>query len=295
MESPPSPADILKRVRTMEIRTRGLVQSLFGGEYQSAFKGRGMAFSEVRAYSYGDDIRQIDWNVTARTGEPFVKIFEEEREQTLMICLDVSGSSIFGSGNQSRLELAGEVSALLAYSAISNGDKVGLLLFGDQILKLIPPKKGKTHILRLIRELIVARPTTQGTDLAGALRYMNRVLKRRAIVTLLSDFEAPDFEKELRITHQRHDLVALRIEDPMEIELPDLGLIPVRDPENGESAWIDSSSRRVRHAFKQRQEEKRAFIEQLFRRSSIDHVNLSTNRTWIQPLSQFFLQRSARY
>lgn len=254
-----------------------------------------MAFSEVRAYTYGDDIRQIDWNVTARNGEPYVKIFEEEREQTLMICLDLSASSLFGSGNQSRQELASEVSALLAYSAISNGDNVGLLLFSDRILKLIPPKKGKTHILRLIRELIVARPTGQGTDLAGALRYMNRVLKRRSIVTLLSDFDAPDFEKELRITHQRHDLVAVRIEDPMERELPDLGLIPVRDPENGESAWIDSSSRRVRLAFKKRQEEKRAATEQLFRRSSIDHVNLTTNRSWTQPLSHFFLQRSARY
>ncbi|MBD3661190.1 MAG: DUF58 domain-containing protein, partial [Arenibacter algicola] len=158
MENPNTPADILKKVRKLEIRTRGLVQSLFGGEYQSAFKGRGMAFSEVRAYSYGDDVRQIDWNVTARNGEPYVKIFEEEREQTLMICLDLSSSTLFGSGNQSKMELAGEVSALLAYSAISNGDKVGLLLFSDRVLKLIPPKKGRSHILRLIRELIVAKP-----------------------------------------------------------------------------------------------------------------------------------------
>src|SRR5690554_5279402 len=258
--------ELLKKVRKLEIQTKGLVNSIFGGEYHSAFKGRGMEFSEVRAYSYGDDIRQIDWNVTARNNEPYIKVFEEEREQTLMLCVDISPSGFFGSRSQTKMELAIEICAVMAFSAIKNGDKVGLLLFSDRIEKVIPPKKGRTHVLRLIRELLTAKPEGRGTDLGGALAYVNRLLNRRAIVILVSDFQDREFEKQLKITHRKHDLVNIVIQDEHENDLPDLGLIPLLDPETGNRILVDSSSRKARVAFRERRMKRMAAMEELFRR-----------------------------
>ena len=242
--------EVLKKIKKLEIQTKGLVNTLFGGEYQSAFKGRGMAFSEVRAYNYGDDIRQIDWNVTARTGDPFVKIFEEEREQTLMLCVDISASGIFGSNVQRKMDIAIEISAVLAFSAINNGDKVGLVLFSDQIEKVVPPKKGRTHVLRLIKELYTTQPTGSGTRIADALSYVNRLLDRRAIVVLASDFQDSDFEKQLKITNQKHDLVSIVIHDPFEDEIPEIGIVPFRDAETNTEILIDTANAKVRDAYK---------------------------------------------
>lgn len=210
--------EVLKKIRKLEIQTKGLVNTLSGGEYQSAFKGRGMEFSEVRAYSYGDDIRQIDWNVTARTGDPYIKIFEEEREQTLMLCVDISPSGMFGSSDQNKMDLAIEVCAVMAFSAIRNSDKVGLVLFSDHVEKVVPPKKGRTHVLRLIREMYATKPTGKSTNIADALSYVNRLLDRKAIVVLASDFQDSSFEKQLRITNRKHDLVAIKINDDLELE-----------------------------------------------------------------------------
>lgn len=287
--------DLVKRIRKLEIRIKGLVNSVFGGEYQSAFKGRGMEFSEVRAYSYGDDIRQIDWNVTARSDVPYIKVFEEEREQILMLCVDISPSGFFGSGSQSKLELATEISALLAFSAIKNGDKVGLLLFSDRIEKIIPPKKGRTHVLRLIRELFITRPEGTQTDIANALAYMNRLLNRRSIVVLVSDFEDSGFEKGLKITNKRHDLVSILIQDEMEMELPDLGLLPVLDAESGELEMIDTSSKTVRNEYAGRRRKRRQELKELFLRSKIDLLEVQTNQPYFRSLITLFQQRAGRY
>src|SRR6056297_2478602 len=242
------PKEILKKIRKLEIQTKGIVNTLFGGEYQSAFKGRGMEFSEVRAYTYGDDIRQIDWNVTARTGDPFIKIFEEEREQTLMLCIDISQSGTFGSRSQSKMELAIEICAVLAFSAIKNSDKVGLVLFSDVIEKVVPPKKGRIHVLRLIRELLTTEPEGTGTDISEALSYVNRLLNRRAIVVMASDFQDDNYDKQLKITNKKHDLVSIFINGKLEDELPDLGLIPLKDAETGQEVLVDTSSKKVRQA-----------------------------------------------
>lgn len=287
--------ELLKKIRRLEIQTRGLVNSTFGGEYQSAFKGRGMEFSEVRAYSHGDDIRQIDWNVTARSDIPYVKVYEEEREQILMLCVDISPSGFFGTGSQTKMELATEISALLAFSAIKNGDKVGLLLFSDRIEKVIPPKKGRTHVLRLIRELLAAEPAGSKTAIGEALAYINRLLNRRAIVVLVSDFEDEGFEKQVRITNKKHDLVTLLIGDEYEESLPDLGLIPLLDPESGEIVMIDTSSRVVREEYRSRRRRKKAELNEFFLRSKVDSIEVKTNRSYIRPLINFFHRRSERY
>jgi uncharacterized protein (DUF58 family) len=287
--------DILKKVRKLEIQTKGLVNNIFGGEYQSAFKGRGMEFSEVRAYSYGDDVRQIDWNVTARNGEPYVKIFEEEREQILMLCVDISPSGFFGSLSQTKMELAIELSAVLAFSAIKNGDKVGLVLFSDHIEKVIPPKKGRTHVLRLIRELLTTKPKGKSTNIAEALSYVNRLLDRRAIIVLASDFEDSSFDKQLKITNRKHDLVNIIIHDEHEEFLPDMGLIPFTDPETGEELLIDTSSKKVRSAFRARRLEKRAALKEKFLKSKIDSIEVKTNRSYVKPLINFFHRRLQRY
>ncbi len=287
--------EVLKKIRKLEITTKGLVNNLFGGEYQSAFKGRGMEFSEVRSYTYGDDIRQIDWNVTARTGDPFIKIFEEEREQTLMLCVDISPSGVFGSKSQQKMELAIEICAVLAFSAIKNSDKVGLVLFSDHIEKVVPPKKGKTHVLRLIRELYTTKPTGKGTDIADALSYINRLLNRKAIVVLASDFQDHDYLKQLQITNQKHDLVSIVINDEMEEELPKLGIIPLRDAESGKEILVDTSSEKVRTAFKARRLEQKAKLKDLFLRNQIDSVDVYTNRSYVRPLVSFFQRRASRY
>ncbi|MDR9416102.1 MAG: DUF58 domain-containing protein [Gracilimonas sp.] len=289
------PKEILKKIRKLEIQTKGIVNTLFGGEYQSAFKGRGMEFSEVRAYTYGDDIRQIDWNVTARTGDPFIKVFEEEREQTLMLCIDISQSGTFGSQNQSKMDLAIELCAVLAFSAIKNSDKVGLVLFSDHIEKVVPPKKGRTHVLRLIRELYTTKPTGTGTDIGDALSYINRLLDRRAIVVLASDFQDQNFDKQLRITNQKHDLVSILINDPLEDELPDLGLVKIRDAETGQRKLVDTSSQKVRKAYKIRRLEQKAHLQDKLLKMKIDAVEVQTNESYVEPLMNFFKRRVKRY
>lgn len=287
--------EVLKKIRKLEIQTKGMVNSIFGGEYQSAFKGRGMEFSEVRAYTYGDDIRQIDWNVTARTGDPFIKVFEEEREQTLMLCIDISQSGTFGSQRQSKMELAIELCAVLAFSAIKNSDKVGLVLFSDHIEKVVPPKKGKTHVLRLIRELYTTEPTGHGTDIGDALSYINRLLNRRAIVVLASDFMDSDFDKQLRITNQKHDLVSIIINDRLEDELPDLGVVRFQDPETGREKMVDTSSKKVRMAYNKKRAEQKKELHNRLLRMKIDSIEVHTNESYVQPLMGFFQRRVNRY
>lgn len=287
--------EILKKVRKIEIRTKGMVNSVFGGEYQSAFKGRGMEFSEVRAYTYGDDIRQIDWNVTARSDEPYIKKFEEEREQTLMLCVDISPSGLFGSQSQTKMELAIEICAVLAFSAIKNSDKVGLILFTDVIEKVIPPKKGRTHVLRLIRELLTTEPKGTGTDIGEALSYVNRLLNRRAIVIMASDFQDEGFDKQLKITTRKHDLVNIFINDTLENELPDLGLMPLTDAETGETVMVDTSSKKVRKAYHAKRAREKEELRNKFMRLQIDTVELNTNESYVRPLMNFFHRRMHRY
>jgi len=287
--------DILKKVRKIEIRTKGVVNNIFGGEYQSAFKGRGMEFSEVRKYTYGDDIRQIDWNVTARSRDPYIKKFEEEREQTLMLCIDISQSGIFGSQNQSKRELSIELCAVLAFSAIENGDKVGLILFTDQIEKVIPPKKGRKHVLRIIRELLTAEPQGNGTNISEALSYVNRLLHRRAIVILASDFQDNHYDKQLKITNRKHDLVSIFINDRLEDELAKLGLLPLRDAETGQQIMVDSSDKSIRKQYQQMRKQKKEKLRDSLLRQKIDMIEVETNSSYIQPLVSFFRRRVQRY
>lgn len=287
--------EILKKVRKIEIRTKGMVNNIFGGEYQSAFKGRGMEFSEVRQYTYGDDIRQIDWNVTARSGDPFIKQFEEEREQTLMLCVDISSSGVFGSKGQSKMELAIEICAVLAFSAIKNGDKVGLVLFMDTIEKVIPPKKGRIHVLRLIRELLTTDPQGTGTDISEALSYVNRLLNRRAIIVLASDFQDESYDRQLKITNRKHDLVNIFINDQLEDELPNLGLLPLKDAETGKEIMVDTSSSSVRNEYRHRRHQQKEHLRDKFLRMKIDMIELETNTSYIQPLISFFRRRMHRY
>lgn len=287
--------EILKKVKLLEVRTKGLVNSTFGGEYQSAFKGRGMVFSEVRKYQYGDDIRDIDWNVTARSDEPFIKVFEEEREQTLMLCIDISSSGLFGSQNQRKMDLATEICAVLAFSAIKNSDKVGLILFTDRIEKVVPPKKGRTHVLRLIRELFTTKSEGSGTDISEALYYTNRVLNRRSIVMLASDFQDEGYEHQLKITKKKHDLVNIIIHDHLEDDLPDIGLVPLQDAETGEQMLIDTSSQKVRKTYKARRLREKAELRDKLKRMKADSVFLKTNEDYVEPLMRFLERRVQRY
>lgn len=286
--------EVLKKIRALEIQTKGLVNNIFGGEYQSAFKGRGMSFSEVRAYTFGDDVRQIDWNVTARSDEPYIKVFEEEREQTLMLCVDISPSGFFGSRSQTKMELAIEVCAVIAFSAIKNGDKVGLILFSNQIEKVVPPKKGRTHVLRLIRELYVTEPKGGKTDIAGTLSYLNRLLNRRTIVILASDFQDEGFEKQHKITNRKHDLVNIMINDRFEDELPDVGLVTLRDAETGEQRLVDTSSRKVRTYYKKRRLKEMHNLKEYLRKNKMDSAELFTNESYVRPLVNFFHRRMHR-
>jgi len=287
--------EILKKVRKLEIRTKGLVNNIFGGEYQSAFKGRGMEFTEVRAYTFGDDVRQIDWNVTARSDEPFIKVFEEEREQILMLCVDISPSGLFGSRSQTKMELAIEMCAVLAFSAIKNGDKVGMLLFTDKIEKVIPPKKGRVHVLRLIRELLTAEPEGTDTSIGNALSYVNRLLHRKAIIVLASDFQDSSFDKQLKMTNKKHDLVNIVISDELEDDLPKLGIVPFRDAETGEEILVDTSSEKVRHAYKARRLKQKKELNEYFLRNKVDAIRVFTNQSYIRPLADFFRRRINRY
>jgi uncharacterized protein (DUF58 family) len=270
------PKEILKKVRQIEIRTNRLVDSALGGEYHSAFRGLGMEFEEVREYQPGDEIRTIDWNVTARTGSPYVKRYREERELTVVTLVDVSPSERFGSGQQEKAELAAEFSAVIAFSAIRNGDKVGTVLFTDQVEKYIPPKKGKKHVLRLIREILEFRPASSGTNIEEALRFLAKVLKRRATVFLISDFIAADFGKALAAVRGKHDVIAVRTSDPREAALPDVGLITLEDAETGETVVVDSRSRRVRDLFRSRAEGERVQQDVLLRSLQIDELEITT-------------------
>jgi len=286
--------EILSKIKKLEIQTKGLVNNLFGGEYQSAFKGRGMEFSEVRAYTFGDDIRLIDWNVTARNDEPYIKIFEEEREQTMMLCVDISPSGFFGSRSQTKMELSIEVCAVIAFSAIKNGDKVGMVLFSDKIEKVIPPKKGRTHVLRLIRELYVTKPEGNQTNIGEALSYINRLLNRRAIIVLASDFQDEAFQKQHQITNRKHDLVNLVITDPFEDELPDVGLVTLQDAERGTQRLVDTSNKKVRSYYKAQRLKQDHKLSEYFRKNKMDSVRLKTNHTYVKPLIQFFQRRIHR-
>ena len=284
--------DILKKVRKIEIKARGLSRQLFSGEYHSAFKGRGMAFSEVREYQYGDDIRSIDWNVTARLHHPYVKIFEEEREMTVMLLVDVSGSNRFGTHHQFKEELVAEVAATLAFSAIQNNDKVGVILFSDRIEKFIPPKKGSSHILRIIRELITFRPESNGTDLAQALGYFSNVIKKRCTAFLLSDFYDDGYTDALKIASNKHDLVAIRIADENEEHLPDLGLAKFYDPETDETIWIDTADPSVQHDFESRYTDHVNKVEESLRKYGIDRTILYTGEDYVKELKKLFERRS---
>jgi uncharacterized protein (DUF58 family) len=287
--------EVLKKIRKLEIRTKGLVNNIFGGEYQSAFKGQGMEFSEVREYTFGDDIRQIDWNVTARNGTPYIKVFEEEREQTLMLCVDISPSGFFGSRSQTKMELSIEICAVLAFSAIKNNDKVGLVLFTDTIEKVVPPKKGRTHVLRLIRELYTTEPGGTRTSIGDALSYVNRLLNRRSIIVLASDFEDRNFEKQHRITSQKHDLVNLVVHDRLEEELPDVGIIPLMDAETNEQQLVDTSSKAVRESYRKKVQSDQNRLKEYFLKNKMDTVHVYTNESYIQPLVSFFQRRIGRY
>lgn len=286
--------ELLKKVRKIEIKTRGLSAHVFSGEYHSAFKGRGMAFSEVREYMHGDDIRSIDWNVTARFGHPFVKIFEEERELTVILLVDLSASGEFGTRQQFKKDLITEICAVLSFSAIQNNDKIGIIFFTDRIEKFIPPKKGKTHILRIIRELIEFQPEGRGTDLGTALKYLTNAIKKRSICFLISDFQSPNFEDAIKLANKKHDLVALRIQDPGESILPDVGLIRMMDPESGQWRLIDTSEKQVREQFDRNLNLFNRELEALFSRSGVDAAVLQTNRSYVKPLMQLFKNRGRK-
>jgi len=276
----------------VELKTRGLSHHLFTGGYHSAFKGRGMSFSEVRMYQFGDDVRSIDWNVTARTGAPHVKIFEEERELTVMLLVDISGSSFFGTTGLSKQEVLTEICAVLAFSAISNNDKVGLLLFSDKPELFIAPKKGRQHILRIIRELVNVQPSDKGTDLAAALQYTRNVMKKRTVCFVLSDFQAQNYEAPLRILARRHDFIGLQCWDPRERVLPNVGLLHVKDPESVASRWIDTSDSAMRQGYTQRFDQHQAQTAALFRRAGADFLSVQTTDSYANALLRFFEQRS---
>lgn len=280
--------ELLKKVRKIEIKTRKLSENIFGGEYHSAFKGRGMTFSEVRPYQFGDDVRNIDWNVTARYNDTFVKVFEEERELTLMLMVDVSQSESFGTQHLSKKDMQIEIAATLAFSALKNNDKTGLILFSDKIELFIPPKKGKSHILRIIRELIEFSPQSKKTSIASALEFLNRVLKRRAIVFLLSDFLDNNYQKELLIASKKHDLNALRVYDDKEQEIPNLGIICVEDAETGKTHMVDTSSKAVRENFKNQYSEHVSYFEKNFKKVGSGIIQCRTDEDYIQKLLSYF-------
>ncbi len=288
--------ELMATIRRIELRTRRLVNDSFAGEYHSVFKGRGMEFDEVRPYQPGDEIRSIDWNVTARTGSPYVKRYVEERELTVMLVVDASASENFGSVKRFKRELAAELTAVLAFAATTNNDKVGLLIFTDQIELYIPPRKGRKHILRLIRELLAFEPKHRGTNIKLALDSVNRLLKRKAIVFLVSDFIAnPDsYRKELAITNQRHDLIAVDLSDPMEEEIANVGVLAVEDPETSEIVWVDTGSRAWQQAFRQRLGQLAAGKDQVFLNASVDRIHVATHEDYTTPLMQFFAQRAQR-
>ena len=284
--------ELLKKVRKIEIKTRGLSQELFSGEYHTAFKGRGMSFSEVREYQAGDEIRAIDWNVTARFNHPYVKVFEEERELTVMLLVDVSGSENFGTRKQFKDDMITELCAVLAFSAIQNNDKIGVIFFSDIIEKFIPPKKGKSHILHIIRELIRFEPKSTKTNITHALRYFTSVIKKKSIAFLISDFMDAGFYDAMKIAAKKHDLVALRIYDKREKELPDMGLVKFKEAETGKITWLDTSSKNVRNHYYAAAREREQMIKDVFLRSGVDNASISTDESYIGPLTNLFKSRA---
>ena len=284
-------SELLKKVRKIEIKTKGLSKQVFSGEYHSAFKGRGMAFSEVRNYIPGDEIRTIDWNVTARFNEPYVKVFEEERELTVMLIVDISGSESFGSDELLKREFIAEIGAVLAFSATQNNDKIGAILFSDQIELYIPPKKGRKHILRIIRELIEFKPNSNLTNIGDVVQHFNNLVKKRAIAFLISDFIGQNLEKALKITSKKHDLIALRIYDQREKELPNMGLTLFEDGESGKRRWINTSKKRVRETYYNNSLSREHNILEIFKKSKVDHANICIQSGYIQPLMNLFKKR----
>lgn len=286
--------ELLKKVRKIEIKTRGLSNHIFSGEYHAVFKGRGMSFSEVREYQYGDDIRAIDWNVTARFNHPYIKIFEEERELTVMILIDVSQSAFFGTTEQSKNEIITEICAVLSFSAIQNNDKVGVIFFSDQIEKFIPPKKGKSHILRIIRELLDFEPQQTKTNIKQALEFLNNVLKKRSIVFMLSDFMDKGYKDVLSIAKRRHDFVGIHLYDPRETEMPNIGLARMVDAETGQKLWIDTNRKAVRRAFSDWYKNQFNYARDSFLRSGADLISIKTNQSYSKELLKFFKRREKR-
>lgn len=287
--------ELLKQVRQIEIRTKGLVNQVFSGEYHSVFKGRGMEFSEVREYQFGDDIRNIDWNVTARLGHPYIKVFEEERELTVMLLVDLSGSLMFGSVSKTKQRIAAELTAILAFSALKNNDKVGLILFTDKIEKFVPPRKGKKHVLRIIRDVLSFEPEGKATNLKGALEYMNNAIKKKSIAFLLSDFMDEGYEKILRIVGRKHDLIGIVLDDRREKEIPNIGLVKLADAETGAERWIDTGSKRVRTQMLSDRNEREKIRNSIFVKSNLDRIEVTTGSNYIQPLVQFFRRREKRW
>ena len=283
--------DLLKKVRKIEIKTRGLTRQIFAGEYHSAFKGRGMTFSEVREYQYGDDIRSLDWNVTARFNHPYVKVFEEERELTVMLLIDVSGSGDFGTQVQMKRTLITEIAALLSFSAIENNDKIGVILFSDRIEKFIPPKKGRKHILRIIRELLECNPESQGTNISESLRFLTNAIKKRCTAFLISDFRDKGYSRSLQIANNKHDVAALHVYDRRETSLPAVGLLRVLDAETGMERWIDTSKKRIRENYAMKWESHLEIMKEIFSRAGVDSVSVRTGEDYVKPLIGLFKQR----
>jgi uncharacterized protein (DUF58 family) len=288
------PDELFDKIHRLEVRTRGMVENVFGGEYHSAFKGQGIEFAEVRPYQVGDDIRNIDWHVSARMDETYVKVYEEEREQTLMLCVDVSGSENFGSQGKLKREIAAEICAVMAFSAIQNNDQVGLLLFSDEVETFVRPGTGRRHVLRCIRELFTAEPASTGTDLTAALRRVLRILRRRSILVVVSDFFDDGYESMLRAAAQRHDAVGVELQDPREEELPPVGLVDLTDAETGETVTVDTRDPAARQAFAERTRARRERTAALLRRAGAGHVPVRTDADYVEPLIEFFRTRARR-
>jgi uncharacterized protein (DUF58 family) len=285
--------EILRKVRKIELKTKGLSSMEFSGSYKTSFKGRGMSFSEVRQYQYGDDVRNIDWNVTARTGDPHIKIFEEEREQTFMLLVDISGSSFFGANAQAKNEYIAEIAATLAFSAISNNDKVGVIFFSDRIERYLAPKKGHNHVLRIIRDLLFLKPKSKGTNLGLSLKCLNNLLKRRCTAFLISDFMTAAYERDLKVASSRHDIVGLHIYDIRETEMPNIGLLPVIDAEGGKMIWVDTASQAVRDNYREKYEQNLQYFFNSFSKVGADVLSLGTHEPYVNELRKFFKERSS--
>ena len=289
------PREILKKVKRIEVQTRGLVNSFFGGEYHSVFKGRGMTFSEVREYTPGDDIRLIDWNVTARSSSPFIKVFEEERELTVYLIVDISESGSFGSLSNTKKDISSEIASVLGFSAIKNNDKVGLILFSDDVVKYVPPKKGKTHVLRIVRELLYVKSIGKSTSIKKGLEFLNKVAKRKAVIFLLSDFIDDNYWDALKIVNKKHDLIAINIFDPFEINFPNSGMIKIEDPETKSRFWIDASSTDVLNKMNNENIDKIKYLEKSSKKIGLDLISISTAEDYVEPLLNLFKKRGKKY